>query len=293
MKSTGNLTEFLIKSLIKHDDKIKLPITNTRIGDKELNIFGGSYHISDDKYETFLNIYHQNVFEKNKDEYLTEKQIVNNKEIDMEGTNNEIINGPLLVDFDFRYENTTTEKQYNKSHIFDIVSLYLEELKQFYIFDDSTVFSVYIMEKSKVNILNDIVKDGIHMIIGIQMNHILQQILRLNVINKIKDIIDIPVINDWENIIDSGITKGIINWQLYGSKKPNHEAYLLTQIYNITYDLSNDLISIVEKKIKDFDLKKNIIKLSARNLNNPKLKINPDILDKYNEMKKNLEKKPS
>jgi len=293
MNSTGNLTDFLIKNLIKHDDKIKLPITNTRIGDKDLNIFGGSYHIPDNKYETFLNIYYQNVFEKNKSEYLTEKQIINNNEIDIEGTNNEIINGPLLVDFDFRYENTTTEKQYNKDHIFDIVSLYLEELKQFYIFDDLTEFSVYVMEKSKVNILNDIVKDGIHMIIGIQMNHILQQMLRLNIIDKIKDSIDIPIINDWENVIDTGITKGVINWQLYGSKKPNNEAYLLTGIYNITYDLSKDVISITEKKMKDFDLKKNIIKLSARNINNPKLKINPDILDKYQEMKKNLEKKPS
>ena len=60
MNSTGNLTEFLIKSLIKQDDKVKLPITNTRIGDKDLNIFGGSYHIPDNKYETFLNIYYHN-----------------------------------------------------------------------------------------------------------------------------------------------------------------------------------------------------------------------------------------
>lgn len=284
-----NLTEFLIKSLINRDDKKNLNITNTRIGDNNSKIFGGSYHISYESYGTFLELYYNSVFVNKNSEYLTEKQIVDNN-LDIEGTNNEIINGPILLDFDFRYEENTREKQYNKEHIFDIVSLYLEELKNFYIFDKNTAFSVYVMEKNEVKILDGVVKDGIHMIIGIQMNHIMQQILRKNILEKINDV-DIPIINEWENVIDCGITKGVVNWQLYGSKKPHNDPYMLTLFYNVSYDENDGNFEIIEKKAKDFDLKKNLIKLSARNTNNVKFPINPNIINIFQQMKNNSVKK--
>ena len=41
-------------------------ITNTRIGDKECGIFGGSYSISDEEYTEFLEKYYNEVFEKKK-----------------------------------------------------------------------------------------------------------------------------------------------------------------------------------------------------------------------------------
>ena len=36
--------------------------------------------------------------------------------------------------------------------------------------------------------------------------------------------------------MDDGISKGYTNWQMYGSRKPHHESYKLTQVYNISVD---------------------------------------------------------
>ena len=60
---------------------------HTRIGSKDFNIYGGCYNINN--YLEFLDIYYQHVFENKNDEFLTEKQLLND--------------GPLLVDIDLRY----------------------------------------------------------------------------------------------------------------------------------------------------------------------------------------------
>ena len=34
---------------------------------------------------------------------------------------------------------------------------------------------------------------------------------------------DLPLLlNSWEVVIDEGVCKGCVNWQLYGSNKPTH-----------------------------------------------------------------------
>ena len=62
--------------------------THTRIGDKSLNIFGGSYKINDSEWKTFMELYYQHVFVSGQPEYLTEKQLTEN--------------GPVLIDIDLR-----------------------------------------------------------------------------------------------------------------------------------------------------------------------------------------------
>ena len=51
---------------------------------------------------------------------------------------------------------------------------------------------------------------------------------------------------------------------------------------NITYDKSDGQFMLNEQSIKHFDFKKNFIKLSAHNEENPKFDINPKIQDLYN-----------
>ena len=65
--------------------------TNTRIASKELNIYGGIYNI--EYCDEFWDQYYDYVFKNNNDEYLTEKQLIDN--------------GPLLVDIDLRYNTNT------------------------------------------------------------------------------------------------------------------------------------------------------------------------------------------
>ena len=39
--------------------------------------------------------------------------------------------------------------------------------------------------------------------------------------------------NTWEEVIDEGVMKGHVNWQLYGSQKPGKECYKLKYIWKL------------------------------------------------------------
>ena len=272
--SFKDLSEFLAKHNAKNDKS--LPVTHTRIPDKELNIFAGSYSIPKEELQTFHALYYDNVFVKNRKEYLTEKQLENV--------------GPMAVDFDFRYNYDVDSRQHTNEHIQDMILLYLEEIKGYFTFEENTPFDIFIFEKPNVNRLEDgsLTKDGIHMIFGIQVDHIIQMMIREKMIEKIPEIWELPLTNSWETVFDDGISKGTTNWQLFGSRKPGNEAYALTQHYIITYDQSDGEFMMDEKRVTDFDLKNNFIKLSVQNEKNPRFELNPKILDAYN---KRLESK--
>ena len=63
-----DLSEFLAKHNAKGDKS--LPITHTRIGDKDLNIFAGSYSIPKEELKVFHSLYYDNVFVKKRKEYF-------------------------------------------------------------------------------------------------------------------------------------------------------------------------------------------------------------------------------
>jgi len=269
-----DLNEFLAKHSAKNE-KGQI-CTHTRIPDKESNIYPGSYIIPKEDKEQFYKLYYDAIFEKKRREYLTERQLE-------EG-------GPMVVDFDFRYNYDIESRQHTKEHIQDMIVIYLEELKEYYKFEENKPFNIFIFEKPNVNRLVDksITKDGIHMIIGIQIDHTIQMMIRDKMIEKLQEVWDLPLLNNWESVLDEGISKGTTNWQLFGSRKPNNEAYELSQYFVITYDSADGEFMMDEKKVYEFDLKNNFEKLSVQYENNPKFEMNPKIMDKY---KKNLENK--
>ena len=275
--------EFMAKHSAKPENK--QTITHTRIPDKCLNIYGGSYIIPTEMLQIFHNLYYDHVFVKKNKEYLTEKQ------------DNE--NGKTMaVDFDFRYSHDIDSRQHTKEHIHDMLLEYLEVIKEFLLFEENKPFNIFIFEKPNVNRLEDgsITKDGIHMIIGIQIDHTMQMMIRDKMLEKLPEIWDLPLTNTWESVLDEGISKGTTNWQLFGSRKPKHEAYEITQHFVVTYDASDKEFMMDEKKIQDFDLKNNFSKLSVQCETNPKFEINPKIIDEYNkrlENKTNKIRKPS
>ena len=135
ISSYRDINDFLSKHYVqKGSDK---QITNTRIGDKNSGIYGGSYHIPESEYPTFLKIYHRDIIKTKKKEYLTEKQLDGN--------------GPILVDLDFRHNYEIDERQYTLEHIEDLVGAYLEEFKTMYQLDEDVKFEIYILEKPTVN----------------------------------------------------------------------------------------------------------------------------------------------
>jgi P4 family phage/plasmid primase-like protien len=269
-----DLNEFLAKHSTKNvsnsNNNNSSGPTHTRIADQELQIYGGAYIIPDEDLNTFHSLYYENVFEKKRKEYLTEKQLEKR--------------GPMAVDFDFRYNYDVTERQHTRDHVRDMICVYLDELKENFIFEESKPFSIYIFEKPNVNRLADgsLTKDGIHMIVGVQIDHIVQTMIREKMITALPDYMDLPLINTWETVLDDGISKGTTNWQLYGSRKPGNEAYELTHHYVINYDAADGNFMMDEHKVSDFNFKRDFAKLSVRYNAHPVFNMNPNIMEAYN-----------
>lgn len=228
--------------------------THTKIGDKALSLFGGSYKINESEWKSFMQLYYQHVFVNGQAEYLTEKQLPEN--------------GPVLIDIDLRYDPNITTKQHSKDHIIDAIMLYAEKIKQLLDITEGARIEVFVMEKNDVNTLENKTKDGIHLIIGVQMHKALQVLLRKKVLPELKSIWDdLPITNDWEDVLDEGVTKGFVNWQMYGSRKPGNQTYMIKYHFDLVYT-KND-IEIEENPLAKFSTEKNICKLSARYTENP------------------------
>jgi P4 family phage/plasmid primase-like protien len=281
-----SLTSFLSSHLKTDNDPYS---THTKIPEKINGKFrgGGSYYIPKNKLPTFYKLYYDEVFINNKIEHITESHLKQN--------------GPMVVDFDFKYDVSITERPHSDDHISDIISAYLDELKKCFIFKSDIPFNIFIFEKPTVNMVinktdtnKSLTKDGIHMLIGLQIDHIMQTVIRNNMLETLKDCLsDLPLTNNLDNILDNGITKGTTNWQLYGSCKPDNEAYKLTKHYKINYDDSDNEWMTMEIPIKDFDLKNRFQELSVQYDLNPIFEINPNILVSYNEISNDYKPKHS
>ena len=247
-------------------------MTHTRIPDPSLNIYGGSYSIPEELTKEFYSTYYRHVFEGKNDEYMTEKQLENDSQI--------------LIDLDLKYKGLVEDKQYTKTDIFNIIFLvYLEKLKQILQFCDNTPFNIYVFEKPHVNTSDaetkGFTKDGIHIIIGTKLNRSLQLVLRQNVIEELtsSNIWQVPLINEWSNVIDESITRGSANWQLYGSKKPKHEAYELTMVYKVTFDNVDGEFASEEIERSQFFSMEMFPCLTARNKDVPSFPVKQEYYD--------------
>jgi len=274
-----NLTDFLIQhNASNFKDK---SVTHTRIGDKDKTkkIYGGSYVIGYEDLPIFHELYYEHVFVKKNKEHLTEVQLKDG--------------GPICVDFDFRYAYDVTERQHTMDHIQDMVLLYLDELKELFKFDSSKSFDIFIFEKPNVNRLEDknLTKDGIHMLINIKTDHIMQQILRDKIIKELEKIWDFPLTNEWASVLDEGISKGTTNWQLFGSCKPHNETYLMTGHYNIGYDDDDGEFTMEELDVNDFDFKKNFHNICAQNSNLHEYEMTITGEEKYQDLKSSFTSK--
>lgn len=272
-----SLKEFLKPYYLAKGNKSQF--THTRIPGITKEITGGCLNIPDDKMSDFWNIYYKHVFESNKTEHLTERQLRNGE-------------GPILIDFDFRYSVDITERQHNDDFIDDIIALYLQELNKIKDFEsiEECTFPIYIFQKPNVNILpdSDKTKDGIHMIIGIKSSNQEQWLLRENVKDGLKTIIEeheLPIVNTIDDVLDKGITRGDTNWQMYGSCKPENEAYKLINICTVKYE--NTSVNFEDnfelennRNISDFNMKRNINKLSARYNNHISINTKENVLAK-------------
>ncbi len=247
-------------------------ITHTKIGSKEHNIYGASYTINNN--DEFLSCYFKQL-KLGGNFYFTEKQLDSD-------------NRMLVVDLDFRYGSEIKDRQHNEDTIKDIINLYCKNINEIYDFQSNSKITAFVMEKPNVNIVkffragdDDCInpyyytKDGIHIIFTLKMKTEEQMLLRKKMINDINFDLPLTDINQekqkLDDVFDKGITKGCINWQLYGSKKPNNEAYKLTYTYDIIFN--TDMEDYEVKENTTFDIENDYEKLSVRYDNHKRFKV--------------------
>ena len=271
----SSLEAFLKKNFTNE----KSCITHTKIGSSELNISGGSFHIPESKSEQFYKIYKNHVFDKKKQAFLTEKQL-------------EI--GQIALDFDFRYKPHIEKRQHKFQHITSLVNACVQCFDDIYQSIDGKTISFYIFEKPNVNLLEDKTKDGLHVIINIDCDVSTKLLFRKYLLKEV-DMIwdDLPLTNNWDNVIDEGVLKGSCNWTLYGSRKPGNEAYELKYMFKAVKSETTDDVNIEQVNISTLQLDDYFTKISVRNKEGliDTFQIKPDKIPEYNEIRDNNTKK--
>lgn len=185
----------------------------------------GSFYIPGDKLDDFYAVYGVAMSSK-ADLYLTEKP-------------REIM--PILIDIDFRYPKDKVVRRYTAENVKKIAEIYLKHIKT--IVNTPDKFSIYVMEKPAPVVDKDRVKDGIHIVIPeVVTKPSVQLLIRQEVLKEIHEVFaGLELTNAYEDVIDEAvITRN--NWQMYGSKKPGCEPYVISAIY----DQDMNLLDILE-----------------------------------------------
>ena len=273
MSKMNPLQGFLRRYACKDDSNI----THTRIGNKEMNVFGGKYSIPDEKIGEFWKVYNKQVFTNKQLEFLTEKQ----REV-----------GPILIDLDFRHDKELEKRQYDENHIQDFCELYLEKLAQ--LIDIKEPFDIYVMEKPNVNMCEEVTKDGIHIVFGINVHRAIRTMLRSKVLDakassNITNILeDINLTNTAEDVVDEGIARGTTNWQVYGSCKPGFQCYKITKQFTISPDGENDFEWEESEVRHSLGI---VTSVSAQNIKNKLYEVRDSYKEEFERVKVNEGKK--
>lgn len=144
---------------------------------------------------------------------------------------------PMRVDLDFRFPMVSPKpevlpKIYTREHIISIVQAYSDLLARYIDAEHHDKIVAYVMEKTTPTEYRGKIKDGIHIVWPqVVISHNLQHLIRKHMLNDAGKIFQgLPICNTAEEIIDHAIIDKN-NWQMYGSKKPDCEAYRVTKVF--------------------------------------------------------------
>ena len=193
-----------------------LGYTHTSIGNPR-----ASYAIPDDKMDDFYEAYTRAVVQ-GIPLHLTEKPFDPS---------------PMRADLDFRFAMPTPKPDkigriYTNNQIETIVKAYGKLIAAYINPEFHSEIVAYVMEKPNPTEYRGKIKDGIHIVWPhIVLSHNLQHLIRKHMLDNATNVFaGLAVCNTFEDIIDAAIIDKN-NWQLYGSKKPDCDAYRVTAIY--------------------------------------------------------------
>ena len=190
---------------------------------------GRSYTIPDDKIDEFYQLVHDSVFiNKDKLSIVEKMQPICR----------------LVIDFDFKYKNKLSGRQYNDTILTKIIQNIFSNIENLYHLSEEQKVC-WIMEKDNICSAPQQgyeSKDGIHLlfpyIIAEKKSYLKLRELMLesNYHQYFEEDGKIPPSNTMEEIIDDAIYKGG-NWFIYGSGKPTEDMkYKLTGIKKLSSD---------------------------------------------------------
>jgi P4 family phage/plasmid primase-like protien len=189
--------------------------THTSMG---MGKYAGSFYIRTSEMDMFYILYEKAIFQ-DKPLHLIEKH----EEI-----------GPIVIDFDFKYEFDQHDRVHTVEHIEKIVFLYIQEIVNlFEIEKDDARLTAFVFERNKPYKSKGITKDGIHIMFPfIVSSPEAQYYIRNQILGKISTVLmDLPVKNQPSDIVDKSVIYSN-GWMMFCSTKHGTDPYTLTHIYN-------------------------------------------------------------
>ena len=204
----------------------------------------GAFYIPTDEMDAFYAIY-KRAMTGGEDLYMTEKH----RDI-----------SPFLIDLDFKFEKgEKLERMYSLHDIESVIKLYTTHISEYV--EVPSQYDIYLLEKPYPSVDKGTVKDGVHIIIpDIVTKSSVQMLIRKDILKGMKEVLlHLKCVNSIEDIVDEAVIERN-NWQMYGSKKPNCEAYKVTHKY-----VWNSMEKNLEEK-KELEVHADLVEiLSIRN----------------------------
>jgi P4 family phage/plasmid primase-like protien len=152
---------------------------------------------------------------------------------------------PVIVDLDFRFDPSNGEgRRFGDDFVEAFVKLYVAEIFRAFQLDASLPVHAYVMQRDEPYVSKDVVKDGLHIVFpDIATTATVQTILRDRVLAKLAPLLSSSfddLINPADEVLDAHTTKN--NWQMYGSRKPERDPYLVS--HHLTVSSMGEVIAL-------------------------------------------------
>lgn len=191
----------------------------------------GAFYIPSIKHDEFMTLYKSSLA-RGEDLYLTE----HHRHI-----------GPVVIDLDFRFELTAEEVQtqrpcrrHDADVVREVVSVYSRVIADHV--ETPSEFDIYVTEKPSATMFKGLVKDGIHIVMpGVVTRPEVQLLARQDVLKPLSEALSgLKLANRIEDVVDEAVIERN-NWMMYGSKKPQGEAYRVTRKYRFQTGVATEM----------------------------------------------------
>jgi len=208
----------------------------------------GSYFITEDDRPKFYELYVDSL------EVLQEKLYLTERCSDV---------GPLRIDFDFIYDESTQVNKHlhSQEQVIAFCKAYMAEMKQHLQIPESV--EMYIMEKKRPTLdsKKHRIKSGIHIVVpGVLTHKYIEQSVRRALVPRMGEFFQgLPLNDTWEKVYDEAVLNRSQPWTMYGSRKGDEGAlpYLTSYILiykNSDIEVSNSIPPITTDLLKTLSL---------------------------------------